>query len=168
MIRSTLLFSSLSPLMAILAIRLSGDYMALAIVLTVMACGSAALLPVVLKARGATSPQPYTIAGVKDESGQVPAYVLAYIFPFLFVTIDNGRDLAAYVVFAALLVVLLLRTDLALVNPLLLAAGYHLYAVETNVGRTVVLVSRERPMAGNQVLVTRLSDSTYKLEKILP
>jgi len=168
MIRTTLLFSSLSPLMAILAIRLSGHHMATAIVLTLMAFGSAALLPVVLRARGATSPQPFTIAGVKDESGQVPAYLLTYIFPFLFVTIDDWRDLAAYVVFAALLLVLLLRTDLALVNPLLLAAGYHLYAVETSAGRSVVLVCRERPMAGNQVLATRLSDSTYKLEQVLP
>ena len=165
-VRMLLFVTGLAPMVAIFAVRLWVTCMPAAIVLGVLALLLAALLMIALSLRRVTAPQPFRLLSVRDDSQQVPTYLLTYIFPFLFVAVDGWQDLTAYAIFSLLLVVLILRTDLALVNPLLLAAGYHLYVATTTNDQEVVVVSRTRLLPGNAILAHRLADATYRLDRI--
>jgi hypothetical protein len=161
-----LLSSSLVPIFVVLAIRLSGKQCHTAAALVVISIALTALLIVVLQARRRTTAQPFAVDTIRDESQQIPAYLLTYIFPFLFLSVGGWRDVAAFLVFALLVLILLFRTDLALVNPLLLATGFHLYSLTTTSGKCLILVAKDKPSPGQSILAVRLSDTTYKLESI--
>lgn len=165
--KAFLFLTGLAPMAVIFAVRLWGSYPASAIALAVVALCLIVLLPLALRERGKTTSQPFSVASVRDDSHQIPTYLLTYVFPFLFVSVSGWQDLVAYGVFVLLLVVLLLRTDLALVNPLLLAVGYHMYAISTTTGSELTVVSRERLLVGNRILAVKLADSAYKLDRIL-
>jgi len=121
-----------------------------------------------LQARSTTNAQPFTLTQVRDESGQVPSYLLTFVFPFLFLEVHDWRDVLAYLIFAALVAVLVLQTDLVLVNPLWLAAGYHLYQVQTTSDFNGILMSSRRPQTGQTIEAVRLSPSALKLIVIQP
>lgn len=129
----------------------------------VVSVGLVVLLARAVRARHTTNPQPYTISSVRDESDQVPAYLLTYVFPFIFLSIANKADLLACLVFAFFLLVLVYRTDLAVVNPLLLTIGYHLYRVSTSHGTEIILLAKRRPAIGETIHAVRIADHTYKL-----
>ncbi|QNN52315.1 hypothetical protein [Nocardioides mesophilus] len=131
----------------------------------VSSIGSMILL---LRARGTTNEQPYELIAVDDESAQVPAYLLAFVFPFVFVTGADWRDAVAYGAFAVLVGLLVLRTDLVLVQPVLLAAGYHLYKVQTTSGFGGIMLSSVRPQAGQTIHAVRLSATALKLTIVQP
>lgn len=162
MTKLVILASSLVPVLAVLAVRL-WDRRLLALVLVGAAMALTILLFVALSARHHTAAQPYTIADVADESDQIPAYLLTYISPFLFLEVENTRDVIASILFGLLVLVLLLRTNLALVNPLLLAVGFHLYRVHTDAGKDMLVVAREKLLRGETFQAVTLSATTYKL-----
>lgn len=167
MTKALLFLSSLVPLIFIVSIRLFDDALLWSLGLAVVSIIGAVSLPVVFFVRRSVGSRPFEVKEVRDESHQVPAYLLTYIFPLLFVTIDDWDTAAAYAVFAALLIVLMVRTDLALVNPLLLAFGYHLFALRNSTGQEIFLVSRLRPLVGSNILVKQLSGSLNKLDQVL-
>jgi hypothetical protein len=161
-----LLSSSLVPVLIVLAIRLSGSHCHAAVALVVIGVVLGAFLFGVLQARRRIAAQPFTVKTIRDESQQIPAYLLTYVFPFLFPSVVGWRDVAACLAFALLVLILLFRTDLALVNPLLLAVGFHLYSMTTNSEKSLILVAKAKPSPGQTILAVRLSDTTYKLESI--
>lgn len=167
MTRILLSLSSMAPLIGIIALRVSDGSMIWAVSLGVVAVLSGLFLPLVMVARRSVEGRPMTVSSVKDESSQVPVYLLTYIFPFAFATIENTSAAVAYAVFALLLVVLLLRTDLSLVNPVLLAAGIHSYAVTTSTGAAVTLLARAAPLPGSHILATPLAGDAFHLSKIV-
>jgi len=158
--------SAFVPAAAIAAIRLwdvGGTiiWSLLSIVFAVVATVSLVLL---LGARSATNAQPHTIRQSTDESGEVPAFLLAYVFPFVFLTVTDLRDVLAYLVFALFLLVLVLRTNLWQTNPLLLLVGLHIYSVETHTGFSGILFSRKRPIVDQTVNAVMLSPGALKAQ----
>jgi hypothetical protein len=156
--------SAFVPAAAIAAIRLWGVggtfvWSLMSIAFAVVATVSLVLL---LGARSDTNAQPHTIRQSTDESGEVPAFLLAYVFPFVFLTVTDVRDALAYLVFAMFLVVLVLRTNLWQINPLLLLVGLHIYSVETHTGFAGILFSRSRPRVGQNVNAVMLSPGAHK------
>jgi hypothetical protein len=131
--------------------------------LLVLAAGAATLsLSLLLGARATTNAQPLKITELEDESAQVPAYLLTYVFPFVFLDLEDRRDAVAYFLFALLLIILILRTDLWKVNPLLLLSGYHTYVVQRGNGTKSVMFARARPERGETVQVVNLTGGALK------
>src|SRR5699024_8631546 len=76
---------------------------------------------------------PISPKNVQDETMQIPTYLITFIFPFLFISdTPSCSTIVAYACFLVFLLALLFRTDMAIVNPALLIAGYHVYTVETD------------------------------------
>lgn len=120
----------------------------------------------VLFARRRTEPVPIVPKTVKDESTQIPTYLLTFIFPFLFIgDAPDKATLAAYAIFAAMLLTLLYRTDLSLVNPALLALGYHVYAVEVQGYPDSFLVAKKAPQPEASCRAHSLSGNLYIMSK---
>lgn len=167
MTRFALLASSLVPALLVLVIRMRTTHNVVAMILLIASLLLIVMLARAVRARSTTSAQPFTTEIVTDESEQVPAYLLTYVFPFLFLTFDDGADMIACAIFASLVLVLVYRTDLALVNPLLLIVGFHLFRVQTNSGGSLTLVSKVRPLKGQTFTAVKICEGTYKLVCIL-
>lgn len=154
MIRFRLLCSSLSPLSVILGVRLWSEHAAVAAALLVAAVASVGSLLLLMRARERLSAQRFTLTTVHDESGQVPAYLVTYLLPFVTLNIAGWDDLLGYLLLAAVLIVLVIRTDLVYVQPVLLALGWHLYRAEVESGFSeMVLISNRDLRVGHRVVV---------------
>ena len=146
MIRFRLLCSSLAPLLLILGVRLWKDHWEVAAALVAAAIGAAMSLMLLMRSRESLSSQNYVLNNVHDESGEIPAYLVTYLLPFVTLNIAGWNDFVGYLLLAAVLVVLV---D---VQPLLLAVGWHLYRVEVQGGYEArVMISGYRLRTGQSV-----------------
>lgn len=161
MTRLLLVLSSLAPIVAIVAIRLIDIQPRWAIVLGLVALLFALALPLVLLARRRIEGQPFTVVTVRDDSSQVPAYLLTYVFPFAFAPADSVAVVIGYVFFGLLLVILLVRTDLGLVNPILLAVGLHIFVMDVQRGQSITLIAKSAPLVGSSILAHSITGNTF-------
>lgn len=76
--------------------------------------------------RGAmrTNRIPVLLGEIRDESGQVAAYMATYLLPFLGLEFSGWRDASAVLIYLLVLFVVFVRSDLPLVNPALYVAGW--------------------------------------------
>lgn len=163
--RPWLFLSSLAPACLVVGVRLLGSEWLWGAAL--LLCG-ALLFPVaylVLRARRSVTPKPIKIGEIRDESYQVPTYLLTFIFPFLFIDIEDVWNAASYIVLILFVAILLFRSDLSLVNPALLMLGYHIYAIQAEGGEDLLLISKARPRVGLSISATLLSGHTYLLHR---
>lgn len=163
MTRFALLSSGLVPALLVLAIRVFHSSRIAAAILFVASLFLTVMLARAMRARDSINAQPFIINTVEDESAQIPAYLVTYIVPFLFLSISGRADLVAGLVFAFFVLVLVYRTDLALVNPLLLVVGLHLLRLRTVSGVNLILVAKDRPLPGQTIRAVKLSERLYKL-----
>lgn len=167
MTRLSCFLSSFAPLLGIFALRASRQHLWLTIVLVVVMVAVTLLLVAAMQVRSTVTLQPLVVGDPSDESSQIPTYLLTYLFPFIFVSTNGWQDVVAYAVFAALLALLLWQSDVALINPLLLAVGFRLYAFSRGNER-VIIVSRKRLSNGSRVLAYQLSPNAYKFQSFAP
>lgn len=163
MLRLRLLAGAWSPAAFLLALRLSEEYPAWTVGLALVGLAAVVSVLLLIHARSATNAQPFQLTSVEDESSQVPGYLLTFVFPFVFLDVSSWREGVAWVIFAALTAMLVVATDLVLVSPILLIAGYHLYRVETSSGFSGILLSSRRPVRGETVEAVQLSSGALKL-----
>lgn len=99
--RLLLFVSSLAPALIIAGLRLWDAQRELAWMLGGVGAFAFMLTPAVLFLRKQAGRHVFTVTGVKDESGQVPTYLLTFVFPFLFLSAQMSRPLiSAYVAFS--------------------------------------------------------------------
>lgn len=167
--RLRLLAGSLAPGALIVAIRISKSYPWASAVLASLGMVAVVSTLVLLARRSAIPEQPFTLLKVSDKNDQVPTYLLTFVFPFLFLQAGGAREVIAYVaagLFAALLVS---RTSLLVANPILLAAGYGLYEVETTSrGGTDLILSSKKPIEGQTVGAVPIFGRIMKVTSIHP
>lgn len=163
--RFWLYITSLSPAILIFSIRLIPHFLWYAVVGILV---SLLLFPAaywLLSNRRNISAEPVTPLSVYDESGQIPTYLITFIFPFLFVSdTPSPYTIIAYVVFAVFMLALLFRSDVAVVNPALLIAGYHVYTVETASG-SIYVISRKCPVVNTTFNAHPVSGNLYLQSK---
>lgn len=167
MIRFRLLCSSLSPLLVILGVRLWSAHTVVAATLLVAAVASVGSLLLLMRARERLSAQRYTLTTVHDESGQVPAYLVTYLLPFVTLNIAGWDDFFGYLLLAAVLIILVVRTDLVYVQPVLLAIGWHLYRAEVENGFSeMVFISNRDLRVGHRVAVVGVGGPVSRVVSI--
>lgn len=164
--RPLLFLSSLSPGMAVAAVRLVPDNCLVSVVLFVSALVlfPTGLLALRIRQRPPSSRQEVT--EVRDETFQVATYIITFVFPFLFIDITDLWDLLAYGLFLVLIALLVSRSDVSIVNPGLILCGYHLYALSIkadNQGATnqVMFISKDRPKPDEVLHSHHLANQTY-------
>jgi len=165
--RYLLALSSLSPLFAIFAIRTWQTNRTISFVLTVLLLQAIVGLVWLFRARKQAASDPFRIKEVRDETSQVPAYLITYIFPFLFTESPGWTLVVAYCAFALLLLLMLARTDFGLVNPLLLIAGYHLYVIADSRGREAWVATKERPLAGQDCQLQNIAGALHRITNFI-
>ncbi len=164
MTRIWLFISALAPALLVVGFRLVASHRFIGIALFALATVAILTVFFILKARSSVVPRLFVISESRDETQQVPTYLLTFIVPFLFVDINDWGNAAAYSVLIVLIAILLYRTDLSLVNPALLALGYHIYSIRDGGGHESLIVSRTRPRVGASIAAVPLSGHIYKVD----
>lgn len=171
--RLLLFVSSLAPALIIAGLRLWDAQRHLSWAL----CGAGAfaflLTPAVLLLRRKAGRRQLAVSDVKDESGQVPTYLLTFVFPFLFLSATMSKPLiVAYVAFAAFMGLLLYRTPLALINPAMLIAGYRVFSLDVAGEGGAYVLAKEPPLATQPCYAKRIVGGLYisrqKYQEALP
>lgn len=142
-----LFFSSYVPLFVIFAIRFPSESVVWSLIAAASAlCGIA----IVLVARNRHEPQYYPVASVASD-GATAGYIATYVLPFVTIAEPTGRDLAAYLVFFGVLLVLTVRGSMIGVNPLVYLTPWRIFQMTTKSGTSFIIISRERPEVGSEV-----------------
>lgn len=92
-----------------------------------------------------------TLSQLTDESGQVAAYVATYLLPFIGFDITGWREGVALSIYFAVLFVVFVRSDLALVNPALYLTGWRVVSALHDEHHVLVLVPRDIPIAPGEM-----------------
>jgi hypothetical protein len=142
-VRGFLFLSSYAPLFVILAIRFHGA--ALRGVCAGLAAVGLAYLAVVLWIVPRVAQQrTYPVDAVQDASGQVAGYLATYVVPFVTVPSPSAADLVGYCIFAVVVLVIFMRSDLAQINPALYLLGRRVASITAG-PRSYYLVCRRLP-----------------------
>lgn len=160
--RLLLFVSSLAPALIIAGLRLWDAQHHLSWALCAVGAVAFLLTPLVLVLRRNAGRHELTVADIKDESGQVPTYLLTFVFPFLFLSDQMSRPLiVAYVTFVVFMVLLLYRTPLALINPAMLVAGYRVFSVNVAGEGGAYIIAKDLPLESQPCHAKRVAGGLY-------
>lgn len=155
--RLSLLASNLTPLALILAIIASRSFGIWFWIFTVAtAIGIATTIWMLVAASG----QSRTVRRVKevsDAGGEVAGYLVSYTLPFLAVSATDWYIRLAFLVFALVLILVFLNSNLLAVSPLLYLFGYALHRVkfDQEPDTAYFTISRHRPLVGKEITVVK-------------
>lgn len=110
-----------------------------------------------------TSPVPRTFAEVRDAGSEIAAYLATYLLPLLAAPNPETGEIVGYAIYALLIVVITLRSDLAHVNPTLYVLGWKIVTVQTGDGSEKYLVCRTSPKPGEEILVTDMNGVLHEV-----
>lgn len=166
--RLILFVSSYAPLLLLFAIlRSFGDGW------PSIVCGVVAILSVValgavwwlLLLRSTVDFGEFT--GARSRDVDVMAYFVTYVVPFAAVGSSDHRTRVALVVFAVIIAILYVRSAVFYVHPLLLLAGYHVYAATRGDVPVIVITRQQHLRQTSRLRIIRVSVNVY-LEKPYP
>lgn len=100
----------------------------------------------------AKSGRTVALSDIHDEGVAVAAYLATYLLPLLGVKLIGWRDAVALALYFAVLLVVFLQTDLALVNPTLYMTGWRVVSGAWNDRRVLLLLPAQRAVAENERL----------------
>lgn len=104
---------------------------------------------------------------VRDQSGQVAAYIATYLLPFLGIDLSGWRDGLAVLAYFIILFVVFVRSDLPLVNPAMYVTGWRVVSATRlseypgegkQQERVLMLVPRDVPVSDGDIRVVRLGN----------
>jgi hypothetical protein len=154
-VRGFLFLSSYAPLFVILAIRFQGA--ALRGTCAGLAVIGFAYLAVVLWVVPRTAQQrTYPVDAVNDASGQVAGYLATYVVPFLTVPSPSPPEVISYCIFALVVLVIFVRSDLAQINPTLYLLGRRVASITARQG-THYVVCRRLPRPPTRIEAVRVA-----------
>ncbi len=154
-VRGLLFLSSYAPLFVILAIRFQGA--ALRGVCAGLAVIGFAYLTVVLWiVPRAAQERAYPVDAVDDASGQVAGYLATYVVPFVTVASPSAADVIGYGIFAVVVLVIFLRSDLAQINPALYLLGRRVASITAG-QRSYYVICRRLPRPPTRIEAVRVA-----------
>jgi hypothetical protein len=159
MARLLLLASAYSPLLIVIGVRdhNAGQSWLLIGLGLLFAAGLPAVVAVALRFGHSLQAR---AEGVNDLAEEVSGYLVSFVLPFATLSAPNGRDLAAFAVFAVFLFAAYLQSGRLAVNPWLFFSRHRIYEVDLGGGPELVL-ARQAPASGDDLTLDRLSRGLY-------
>ena len=170
--RLLMVFSSLSPLFVLWAIR--GNAL-IQDVIFIMGCSALAVFPTafliirVRTARNEDDAHNVSVGSAEDHRGHVLVYLFATLLPLYGEEMANWRDVAAMLAALIFIVFLFWRLNLHYINIYFAIFNYQVFSVTPPADSnrytsrsTVILITRRRHLdAGDSCVAYRLSDTVY-------
>jgi hypothetical protein len=153
LLRGRLLFSSYAPLNAILFARIDGGERFVFAALAIVGLLDASRLTWLA---GRVAQAPRIFVDVRDAGAEVAGYLATYLLPFLAAPHATTSDVWAYGIYAIVVIVITLRSNLGAVNPTIYLLGWRVVTVTLQDGRERFLICRHVPRSGERVGVREL------------
>jgi hypothetical protein len=154
LLRARVLLSSYAPLSFILAARIDSLPLRIACLSAgLVGVGDALRLTLLASEKQAV---PRRVEEVRDSGSQVAGYLATYLLPLLAAPDPRTGDLIGYGIYAVLIAVITLRSDLAHINPTLYLLGWKVVTVTLGDGRDRYLICMTTPRSGTLVHMTEL------------
>lgn len=158
LVRFLLFLSSLSPVSAILGLRLLSDHTDCALVLLVLAVATAGLGVLMAGIVGREGKVIVTVAQ-RSARDEVPAaYLAGYLLPFLVANPSDSSTVTGLIAFLIVLAWLYIAGGLVYLNPTLTLLGFHLFEVQGTAGSThvsfMVLTKSSIVQSGDRLCTT--------------
>lgn len=99
---------------------------------------------------------PRKVAEVQDAGPEVAAYLATYLLPLLAAPSPTTGDLVGYGIYAVVVILVSLRSNMAHVNPTLYLLGWQVSSVEFDGGDRHYVVSRKAPKPNETIQVSEL------------
>lgn len=163
--RLTLFFSSYVPLWVIFSIvtREKNWHASLAfLVLSILSIvGTFIFFSVVQR----LAPVSHRVVQITRKDSDTMSYIASYVVPFAATTLTDADQAFALAIFLGVLGVVYVNSGMIHVNPLLSAAGYNLYEVESADGTPSVVLTRRRIKRGDTLSIIDIGDDVF-VEKV--
>jgi hypothetical protein len=100
------------------------------------------------------------IATLERRDGDVMSYIASYLIPFVAFPLGGWQQVAAILVFLAVLMVIYVNSNMIYINPMLNLFGYHLYEVTLEQNESsFYLISRHRVARNEMVGFVKIGDT---------
>lgn len=142
-VNARLLLSSYAALNLILAARIYNMPLRLAFG-TLGVAGFADAIRLVRAGRR-KAPKTVSFVGVRDSGDQVAAYLATYLLPLLAAPAPAAGDLVGYGIYAVVVAVITVRSDLIHINPTVYVLGWKIATVTRQDGREQYVVCKKPP-----------------------
>ena len=94
---------------------------------------------------------PQTIVEISKSNKISLEFFMTYLFPMCVCNISNIVELITFTLILIFMSLLIYRTDMYYVNPILIVLGYSLYEIKLFDGNTVQCVSRDKLIDGDRL-----------------
>jgi hypothetical protein len=138
----------------------------LSLVLFAIAAASVLTLRLVLGIAQAQAPERYELLGITPKGGDVAAYVVTYLIPFLDVRFDDLAQMLSLLVLFVSIGLVYVNSNLIYVNPVLSALGFHLYEVELATHLRLALLSTNGALQPSSVWAASLGPHVLLEKKV--
>ncbi|WP_143273435.1 hypothetical protein [Azospirillum palustre] len=92
----------------------------------------------------AASPSRYSVKPLESLDGSVLSYMLSYIPPLMIDDLSSVAKVAPAIVFYAVLILIMIRTDTMYVNPYFLLFKYRIFRVELPNSRSITVITQKQ------------------------
>lgn len=99
-----------------------------------------------------SSPSRYTVEPVESLDESVFGYMLSYIPPLMIDDLHSLSKIAPIIVFYAVLVLIMVRTDTLYVNPYFLLFKFRIFRIRLPSGRLVIIITQKPEVLPNELL----------------
>jgi hypothetical protein len=154
LLRARILLSSYVALDLILFFRVDVSWLKLSFLgLALLGLGDALRLTLLASRKQSV---PRIFAEVRDSGSEIAGYLATYLLPLLAAPNPDAGDIVGYLIYAVVIAIVTLRSDLAHINPTLYLLGWKVVTVVQENGDERYLICRHAPKGGQQVRVTQL------------
>lgn len=163
--RIILFLSSYSPLLVILGLLNSENWM-LSAVLYAIAAASLVVLYLFLASHKGEDTDQVAVKKVASKDSEALSYIVTYLLPFLGISIKELVTAISLAIFIAVIGIIYVSSNIVYINPILSLRGYHMLEIEDGSGKVSMLVTK-RPYVrpGSTIEVWSLSDFAF-LQKV--
>lgn len=146
--RVIMFVSAYAPLLGLFAVLESFGRGWPSILCGAVAVGSTIGLVVIwIQVRHQPAGLPLKTVETRPRNAEVLSFFVTYVVPFAAAQDGTARTRWALLLFVVIVAVLYLRAGLFYANPLLALAGFRVFELKTDNGRTILLLTRSRFMA---------------------
>ncbi len=102
---------------------------------------------------------PETIEKVAGNNEIGLEFFMTYIVSLIMSDLTNIGKIIAFIVVLIIMIILIYKTDLYFINPILIVLGYNFYNIETQIGGKYKCMSRNIIKVGDKIIFKKVSEN---------
>lgn len=111
--------------------------------------------------REKVQPENIKLITVKSREDESMGYIVSYIIPFLSISTSQWQQQMALAIFFLMIAILYVNSNMIHINPMLSLFKYRIYEITLSSGTPHTLISRQRLIANQTIVVVKIGDNIF-------